>query len=177
MTGKAELTLAAIGPALALFDMGTPLRLTSVVYMTRAPQTILKYDKIVRPFPLNVWLMVIICCSLQTTVMYIIYKTHMTEKMKDHKLVKEEPLLGNILLFCFTKIVEPDALPWFQKWSSGKISYFVWMIYATFIVFFYTSNLRAHLVYIDYEKAPQGLKDIYERGQTVYQYGSAIRQR
>ncbi len=98
----------------------------------------------------------------------------MTDKIQVYELVKKEPLLGNLILFPFTKIVEPDALPWFGKWSSGKLAYFVWMVFSTFIVFFYTSNLRAHLVYIDYENSPQGLKDIYERGQTVYQYDMAV---
>ncbi len=177
MNRRAELTVAGINGALSLFDFSVPLKLTYLQYITRPPLPIVKYDKIVRPFPVDVWIMIVLCCLLLTLLMFLIYQVHMMDTIIDNNMVKKERLIGNLLIFPFMKIIEPDPLPWFEKWSSGKLVYFVWMIFSTFIVLFYTSNLRAHLVYIDYEKAPEDLKDIYERGKTVYVYNTAIRQR
>ncbi len=177
MTGEADMSIAAIVPVLILFDMGAPLRLTNVRFMTRMPRPIVTYDKIVRPFPPNVWIVFVVMSSCFAAVIYAIHKVHSLDGITNHQLVKKENLTLNLLLFPITKIVEPDALPWFEKWSSGKYVYFLWMTFCTFIVAFYTSNLRAHLVYIDYEKAPQDLKDIYERGARVYMHDNAARLR
>ncbi len=171
------MTVAAVNEILLLFDLGVPLRETNLVYMTRPPEAIKIYDQITRPFPDSVWVVAVMTCMILSILMYFIHTVHMKDIIRDNNLVRKEELTLNFLLFPFTKITEPDALPWFEAWSSGKLAYFLWTVFSVFIIFFYTSNLRAHLIYIDYEKTPTGLKDIYDRGERVYIYDIAIRQR
>ncbi len=173
MTGRAEISMGGINGVFARFDLGSPLKLTNAVYMTRQPAQVTTYDKILRPFPSNVWMLNILLSSCLAIVIFTIHKVHMSEDLINHGVVREEKLTMNLFLFPITKIVEPDALPWFEKWSTGKFVYFLWMIFCMFIVLFYTSNLRAYLVYVDYETSPEMIKDIYERGQKVYIYKQA----
>ncbi len=59
-------------------------------------------------------------------------------------------------------------MPWFRSWSAGRFLIFVWMVLSLFLIMFYTSNLRASLMIIDYEKPLDTLQDIVDNGKRVY---------
>ncbi len=68
-------------------------------------------------------------------------------------------------------------MPWFPKWSSGRFSIFLWSYLSSFLIMFYTSNLRAHLATVDYEKPLDTLESVAENGKRVFIYNAAFKQR
>ncbi len=70
-----------------------------------------------------------------------------------------------------------DPLPWFDKWTSGKLGAFLWMMFALLMISFYTSNLRAHMITIDYEEPLHTFEAIARLAGKVYLYSGAYQQR
>lgn len=52
--------------------------------------------------------------------------------------------------------------------SKGMILATAWAGFSMFVVFFYSSNLRAKLISKEYEKGIDTSKDVLERGADVY---------
>ncbi len=171
------MTAGGINELLSMFDYGAPLVLTNLVYMTRPPLPVLTYNRMATPFPNSVWTATLTTILVLACLMFVIHRVHTTTELKRFELVKKVRSQVNFFLFAFAKITEPDPLPWFQEWSSGKIATLSWSVLSTFMIFFYTSNLRAHLVMIDYEEPPKGVRDIHKRGERVYIHDVALKQR
>ena len=83
-------------------------------------------------------------------------------------LVQRRVPVADFIIHPVAKITEPDPMPWFQGWSTGQFLVFTWSVLALFLTMFYTSNLRAHLVTIHYERPLESFQDIVDNGKKVY---------
>ncbi len=157
-----------------MFDFVSPYLFAHLVYLTRSRQNVIYYSHIVRPFNLNVWIFVIFTLLLLATMKLIAYHMYQKPHLKSHNLVKLHEPWFNFYLFSFFKITEPESLPWFTKWCTGKFLMALWMILSQFLIFFYMSSLRVHFMTAKYEDPPSTLKHIVLRQQRVYLVDIAV---
>ena len=121
---------------------------------------------VVRVLPVNAWLLVIfalLSVSIMSTMSYLTYN-----KLNHNDMMKKPVSYLDFLLLPFSTLTEPDPIPWFPKFSSGKATIALWSIFAFLMNMIYQSNLRAQLTYDVYEKPLDTLEDILTRGQRVY---------
>ena len=64
--------------------------------------------------------------------------------------------------------MEPDPIPWFPRWSSGKLLVLLWSIFALIMVQSYMGNLRANLIAVDYESPIKTHQDVLDKDVKVY---------
>ena len=74
----------------------------------------------------------------------------------------------DFLFFPFCRFVEPEPIPWFPKWSSGKFLVLLWSFFTLIIVHSFQGNLRANLISKEFEKPITTHQDVLDRGQTVF---------
>ncbi len=178
MTGKADLTNGGINEIFSsFFDLGYTQCHAELQYLTRTPRPLRTFNEIFKPFPINVWLSFGFTLLSLGFLMYLAHKMYHLNALINFKLCRRERSLLNFLIFPFAKITEPEPLPWFNKLSAGKLLVILWTITSIVFVMFYTSNLRAHLVTIEYETPPNTLEEIASSGRKIYIPTSAWRQR
>ncbi|TRY68266.1 hypothetical protein TCAL_16494 [Tigriopus californicus] len=78
----------------------------------------------------------------------------------------------DFVLMTFTTFVEPDPLPWFPKWSTGRLVVLYWSLFAFLVVNFYTSNLRTNLIAPAYENRIDTTEDFLESGRELFVHSS-----
>ena len=160
-----------------MFDYGALHLYIMTRYISRFPQAVTSYDNITKPFSFKVWFLSATAVFLIATLMAVTHGVYTTEDLRHFELVKHEESKTNFFIYSYAKLSEPDPLPWFHKWSTGKMVVFFWSILATFLTLFYISNLRAFMVTAQLEKPLETLEDIAGNGKTVYQFDLAVRQR
>ncbi len=171
MNGSAALTSGGHFPVFnPMFDLGATIWLVKIKFVTRNPQPIVSYGQITAPFPVDVWIISLFTILLIAALLHLSNVLYQKSHMKELNLTKTEHHPINFYLFSLTKVTEPDPLPWFDKWTAGKLFSFMWGFLCMMLVFFYTSNLRAHLVTIEYEESPDTLQHIIDRGSVPYMY-------
>ena len=74
----------------------------------------------------------------------------------------------DFIIMTFCGITEPDPIPWFPKWSTGKILILLWSAFGLIMNLTYQCNLRAMLTTVEYEKPIESLRDLLDRGKRVY---------
>lgn len=74
----------------------------------------------------------------------------------------------DFLILPYCSFVEPDPLPWFPNWSTGKMLVLLWSIFALIMVQAYAGNLRANLIAMDYELPIKTHQDVLDRDENVY---------
>ncbi len=160
------------------FDFGGPLGPAYDLYITRAPAPV-DYNprNLVRSFSAQVWLAIASCLCLISIMMFLANLTYDSPSLRPWKIAKTEESPFNFVLYPFAKMTEPDPLPWFHKWSTGRLLVFLWSLLSTCVVLFYQSNLRVNLMMIEYEEAPRTLHEVADRGSKIYIYNTALRQR
>ncbi len=198
--GKADVAMATItGGLFSGFDFGDPYWMTDVKFFTRliriylvsfyllpsmcnklffifrAPRKVVSYGNITRPFSIPVWLLTIFTVSVLATMLFASHKVYNNKDIIEYGIMQKVSSQVDLFLYPFVKITEPDPMPWFDKWSTGRFLVFLWSLTAMILVMFYTSNLRAYMVMVDYEPEPRTLKDIVNRGDRVYIYNLAQR--
>lgn len=159
-----------------MFEIIYPNWSGKLVYITRYPLLVTSYNNLTKPFSAATWALSLTTIFILSILLFVTHKVYSTF-LKTFALAKEEINPSNFFLFPFTKITEPEPLPWFEKWSTGKFVVFLWSALCFFLPMFYNSNLRSHLTMLQYEKAPNTLNDITLRGQRVYIFEGAMRQR
>ncbi len=178
MKGKADIATGGFNQILInFFDFGHPFWYTHARFVTRTPREVTAYGNITRPFPPLIWACTAATLLILAAMLFVIYKIYFSKDFKKYKLAIKESSTFNFFLYAFAKFTEPDPLPWFNKWSTGKFVVFLWSLLSWFLIMFYTSNLRAYLVMINYEEAAETLMDIVNRNQRVYIHNLAIPQR
>ncbi len=155
-----------------MFDLGSSFWMVRIMFITRNPQPIVSYGQITAPFPLNVWALSVGLVIAIAALLHLSYYLYQKPHIHHLELAKVEYHPINFYLYSLTKMTEPDPLPWFEKWTSGKVFAFWWSVFCMFMVMFYTSNLRAHLITLEYEEAPDTLDHIIKRGAVPYMYGT-----
>ena len=87
-----------------------------------------------------------------------------------------KPPVSTVVLFAFSKITEPDPLPWFSRTSGGRACVFCWTLFCLVMILAYQSNLRAHMTTVRYGKPLNTLEDIVEHGKRVWIVTSILTQ-
>ncbi len=162
----------AVGAAALIFsnffDLCSSFSFEELMYVSRLPRPIQSYGNITLPLSPTIWAVSASLIGILSLYFLIAHSFYQTEGMKEFKLAQKEESRINFFLFSYVKLTEPDPLPWFRRWSSGRFGVLLWTVLSFFMVMFYTSNLRAHMVTIDYEKPLKTLQDIAENGKRVY---------
>ncbi len=175
---RADLATGGLNHVLLyFFDFGHPFYYSHVRFFTRTPRKVTAYGNITRPFTPVIWAFTTVTLFAIASLMLLVYKIYTSRTMIQYKLTMIESSKFNFYLYSFAKFTEPDPLPWFDKWSTGKLVVFLWSLLSWFLIMFYTSNLRSYLVMINYEPAAKTLMDIVNRNQRVYIHDLAIPQR
>ncbi len=66
-------------------------------------------------------------------------------------------------------MTEPEPLPWFtSRGTGGHLLVFLWTLLAWLLVMFYQSNLRAHLILLEYEEPIDTLEDVLLRAKKIW---------
>ncbi len=151
------------------FELLYPHHFVKLKFISRVPRPLEKTDSLLRPFSLLIWLLLTISTLAFSVMFYAAHSTYSSCQIKKEELHREEDSSINFLLYTFSKVAEPDPVPWFtQKWSTGKFLAFLWSFYALMAVLFYTCNLRAHLAAVDYEQRLDSPKDVVNNGQRTW---------
>ncbi len=148
------------------FELLYPHHHTQLKFMSRVPRPLEKTDSLLRPFSPLIWSLFTLT-TLSFSLMFLVaHSTYSSDGVKQWKLHRHEVSKVNFLLYTFSKVAEPDPVPWFtQKWSAGKFLAFLWSLYALLAVLFYACNLRAHLAALDHEEKIDTLQDVINNRQ------------
>ncbi len=177
------------------FHISPPFWQHSSIYISRQPRPIVSYGNILLPFDLPTWILASVALFFLAIFFVIAHYVLNAPDLKYLCLVRKESSPTNFFLFTFAKFTEPgmhvyncntvrklvlansDPIPWFPKWTSGKFATLLWSLFSFLIIMFYTSNLRAHMVTINYEQPLDTFEAIVQNGQKVYLYNGAYQQR
>ncbi|TRY68267.1 hypothetical protein TCAL_16495 [Tigriopus californicus] len=94
-------------------------------------------------------------------------------QLKDKSLYRNPGSRVDFVLMTFTTFVEPDPLPWFPKWSTGRFIVLLWSIFAFLMVSFYLSNLRTIIIAPAYEPRIDSTQDLIKSGRELYVHVAA----
>ncbi len=177
-SGRVDLSLtgvANIGCVSASSDQSFHLFVGSSHFVSRLPIPIVSFGNIVRPFSPMVWAMTgVTTFALATFFLFAsrVYQSSNRDNLRSRGL--DEPV-ENFYLYSFFRLTEPDPLCWFtSKWSAGRLGVLLWSLLSLFLMHSYSSNLRAHIMAVQYERPLKTLEDIISNGRTVYIYKSAF---
>lgn len=134
-------------------------------WYTRAPVPIGSYRNIVKVFSMNVWISFMLTLLLFS---FLFYLTHSLYEQLDPDLIVPVSTKWDFLIFPFCKFVEPDPVPWFPAWSTGRALVLLWSVFSLIIVLAYSCNLRANLIAKDYEAPIKTHQDVLDRGENIY---------
>ncbi len=158
------------------FDLIVQLNTINYLYVSRLPQEVVSYGNITYPFKWLVWVAALVSFLLFATFFHLAHNVYVSKDVVQFKLVLFESSPFNFYLYTFSKLTEPDPIRWFPKWSAGRMAILFLSVISAFLVMFYNSNLRAHMMIIEYEKPLQTLEDIAENGKAVYIFAGAFKQ-
>ena len=114
-----------------------------------------------------VWLLLLVSTVAAALAFLTIYSVYM--HLNDSKIVNKATSYVDFIILLIGNVAESTPIPWFQSsWSGGRLLTGFWMVFGTFIVFAFSSNLRANLVAREYEKPLRTEEDIVKRGKAVY---------
>eukprot|EP00094_Tigriopus_californicus_P013993 TCALIF_13549-PA protein Name:"Protein of unknown function" AED:0.36 eAED:0.36 QI:0/0.33/0/0.5/1/1/4/0/414 len=149
-----------------LFECTTYVHTLELKYCTRRPQKLVDFGNLGRGFDFWSWISIFVCLSLFSitfAVIFYVYKANI-----GHKHMYKDP--GNpvdFFLLTFTAIVEPDPLVWFPSWSSGRMLFLLWSVFAFFMTGFFNSNLRSNLIAPSLEPAIETTDDFLNSGREL----------
>lgn len=94
---------------------------------TRLPARLPNYGNLVRVLPPEVWVVILALIIVMSLVFMIINKTyaHIDNSIlcsKDDKLTKTVSSPVDFFIKTFSTITEPELIPWFPRWSTGKMT-------------------------------------------------------
>lgn len=135
-------------------------------FVTRKPVPIISYDQYISGFSVSVWMAILSSLLLFAICFKLFYNAYITHFPPGFCGSLTNPF--DFIILTLAGITEPDPLPWFPKWSAAKCLVLFWSILSTFIIFFYTCNLRSRLTAVTYEKPIDNARDVVERGKTVF---------
>ncbi|XP_059091071.1 uncharacterized protein LOC131886976 [Tigriopus californicus] len=155
----------------ALFDCTRFTFFVTLRYVTRHPQKLLAFGNLARGFDSLSWVAVFTFLSMFSMTfagIFYVYKY----LLKEPELYRNPNSGIDFVLMTFTTFVEPDPLPWFPKWSTGRLVVLYWSLFAFLVVNFYTSNLRTNLIAPAYENRIDTTEDFLESGRELFVHSS-----
>ena len=160
------------------FTLSAPFLLTEKGYISRNPIPVTTYGNISRPFSASVWALSAIAIATFSFLFMVSHRLYSSSKhLRPFHLARKERAPLNFVIFPFAKITEPDPLPWFRKWSAGKLLVLLWSTFSLTMILFYCSNLRVHFVTVDYESPIDTLEDVVKNNKRVYLFQGFFRHR
>ncbi len=149
------------------FELSSTLARNDYVFISKAPSPATSIGNLTKPFSANLWLIIVVTLSSISFGVFMAYRMYSNLDMPIF-IEKTEQAQFNLVLYPFCKVTEPEALPWFSRGTGGHLFVFSWTLFAWFMVLCYQSNLRAHLIYQEYEKPLQTLNDILFRTSKIW---------
>ncbi len=169
MTREADVTDGGIADLMFnLMDLSPPSWHIKEKLITRQPEPLPPYTNVLRPFTPRIWLILLATLEIICLLFAVVNSIYDKPYFQDAKLARYEPSTYLFFLYPMFKITEPDPLPWFKKWSAGKVLSITWIFMSMITVNLYNCNLRSCLVAIQYEDPPETVTDVVLNGQTVY---------
>ncbi len=152
------------------FEMAyVPMTVQDMVFISRMMRPLPTYDNLSRPFSPGVWgaaTASLLALGLASLTAYRLYCSAGSEVAAE--LVRPAHSYANFLLYPLAKIAEPEPLPWFPTASAGKLLAFLWTVLASFLVMFYLSNLRAHMIAVNAESPIDSPEDVLANDKRVF---------
>ena len=165
LSGEEDLSPAAsIEFVNFFFDVTRPIFQSDFVLISRTPQVVTTWGNIKSPFRDSTWALVFALLLLLSLLFLSSHKVYVSLGRR----VKPERGVSNFFLFTFCKFTEPEPLPWFKTGYGGRLLVFVWTVMSWSLLLFYQSNLRAHLMTLQYEKPILTLQDAVDNGKKVW---------
>ncbi len=165
--GKTSVGSSFLGPYVnEFFDISHPVARLEINFISSAPKPVNSFGNLTKPFSARIWLALTITLFL---IALGLSSAHSLYSKVNSSLILPEPNTLNFFLFPFCKLTEPEPLPWFlQKGTGGHFLVFIWAVLSLMMVMFYQSNLRAHLIDVDYEKPIDSLQDVLDQSFKIY---------
>jgi hypothetical protein len=148
------------------FDLSSLLTQQGYFYASRTPRPLKKLNSIILPFSSLIWILISVTLAAFGMAFMLAHKIYSSDSLAGCQFHRRVRSRFNFVLFTFCKITEPDPIPWFtRKWSAGKMLTFLWSVFGLVVVLFYSSNLRAHLAAVGYEKRIDTAEDVLQNGK------------
>ncbi|TRY80814.1 hypothetical protein TCAL_09276 [Tigriopus californicus] len=124
----------------------------------KQPEALPSYWNLLRPFPVLVWIFSLVSIALVWATLVWgswLYNPNLN-------------LSGVVFQWLFATLFL-QSFPWrFNVFKATKVLIPLWLIFILFLDFFYESNLRAHLIAIEYDKPVDTVQDLLDRGMALY---------
>ena len=114
-------TCSIIQPYYSIFGFTTFFYQKEFSYITRKPVPVTTIDNLIKVFGLDIWLTLfftLLSISICFATFYHVYKA---KTFRHLNLVKENVNNFDFPLLTFATLMEPDPIPWFPKYSAGKV--------------------------------------------------------
>ena len=173
-----EIDMITIGKMGALhykhFDFGNVYSKHDAAFCSRRDFPSLTLLNVVKAFSPGIWLGFYATLIVFAVAFLTAYKVDVKQGRR-----RVKPVLYDADFFIRTiaSITEPEGIPWFKYQSPvspGRILNLCWATFATFLIFFYNSNLRAHLIKSDTEPNLESVDDILYVGGKFYIHTIAV---
>ncbi len=155
------------------FEKTHAIYFSSMNYAYWRPKEIVPLGDISSPFSWTLWTYIAALLSAFALLFVLLLSVYAT---LDPDLVPSKPPVSTVVLFAFSKITEPDPLPWLARTSGGRACVFCWTLFCLVMILAYQSNLRAHMTTVRYGKPLNTLEDIVEHGKRVWIVTSILTQ-
>ncbi len=102
-----------------IYDISSFYTFSRLQYVTRNLVPLPVYDQYVKAFDVMVWLVTLLTMFVLSVIfrgLYWFYK----DILKIDSLYGKVTHPSDFFLLTFSSLTEPDPLPWFPKWSTGK---------------------------------------------------------
>ena len=130
MNGTAEFGIGAnilYATHLKVMDYTVPTYFALEILASRIPILLPNFGNLIRPLPVIVWITIIGVVFVMSIVFMAINKTYkyIDENACHHgedRLTKQVRFV-DFFIKTFSTITEPEWIPWFPRWSAGKLSF------------------------------------------------------
>lgn len=156
------------------FDFGMRYTIMDAKICSRRNFPTYTLYNIIRPFNWRVWVLLLVSLSIFGLTFAIIYKTYAVMPERVGKLGPHHSTT-DFFIRSIASWTEPDPLKWFPVFSIGKVLTVIWIVYCTFMVFFYLSNLRANLINTNYQPNIDTVQDVLDHVGNLYSMDVARR--
>ena len=148
------------------FRYSSPYVLIEERFVTREPNSIKSLYQHFNVFQLPVWIAII--CTLASLAVSFKFIHFIYLNKINPALAGSVTHPMDFIILSTASITEPDPLPWFPKFSAGKLLVLVWDIFCLNINFFYYCNLRTQLMMVEYENPIDSNQAVIESGRPFY---------
>ena len=115
-------TCNIIQPYYSIFGFTNFFYQLEFTWVSRKPVPLTKIDNVIKVFPANIWLPLILTLSAIAVCFAAFYYAYRSQTFRHLNLVKPNVQPFDFPLLTFASLMEPDPIPWFPEYSAGKIA-------------------------------------------------------